>query len=123
MSDIMDVIDKLTENNQYATDTCLLLYLSDNYTTLHYLDYLDITGKDLETLVEDCCIDQSLDCITQTVRFLRSGFLGNDEIKSNLHSKNPITFIYRLLNEGENWEMAYEDYAGRFRSLNKPKTR
>lgn len=115
MKDVMDVINRLTHEGEYASDICLLLYMSEKYTSLYYLDYLNITGKELETLKEKCLIEDNLDYLTQTIRFLRSGYLGNDEIKSNLNSKNPIPFINRLLEEGENWELAYENYAGDFR--------
>lgn len=115
---MMRIIDKLTESNTYATDVCLLLYMSDCYTSLHYLDYLDIKGKELENL-PNACIDDSLDCLTQTIRFLRSGFLGKDEIKENLNSANPVPFITRLLVVGEDWENAYEEYAYYFRKAMK----
>ena len=114
MKDISEVLEKLTHNNTYATDICLLLYLNEEYTSLYYLDYLDITGKELENLSK-CCKDESIDYLTQTIRFLRSGFLGKDEIKENLNSKNPVLFIDRLLIPGENWEYAYENFAGDFR--------
>ena len=123
MSDIFDVINKITIDNEYATDICLLLYLNENYSSLHYLDYLNITGRDLEILVEKCCVEPTIVYITQTIRFLRSGFLSNDEIKENLHSKNPITFIDRLMNKGEDWDHVYENYAARFRSLKNNKAR
>ena len=114
MNDIQDVITRLTHDNTYATDICLLLYLNENYTSLYYLDYLDITGKELENLPK-CCKDDSIDYLTQTIRFLRSGFLTKEEIKANLNSKNPIPFVNRLLIIGENWELAYENFAGDFR--------
>lgn len=124
MSDISEVIDRLTENNTYATDICLLLYLSDNYTSLYYLDYLDIKGKELENL-PNCLVDKDdINYLTQTIRFLRSGFLGKDEIKQNLNSKNPVPFIDRLLKKGEDWDHVYEDYAWKFRqALRKNKSR
>lgn len=116
MKDVIEIIDDLTCKNQYATEICLLLYLSEKYSSLYYLDYLGIKGEDLETLVNKCCLEYSIDYITQTIRFLRSGFLGMDEIMANLNSKNPIPFIDRLLHEEEDYEIAYENYAGKFRS-------
>ena len=110
-----DLINRLTHNGEYANDVCLLLYISENYSSLYYLDYLNITGKELEILNEKCLTKNSLDYLTQTIRFLRSGFLGIDEIKDNLTSKNPIPFINRLLVDGENYELAYENFAGDFR--------
>lgn len=115
MNNIDEIISRLTHNGQYATDICLLLYMSEKYTSLYYLDYLNITGKELETLKEKCLVEDSLDHLTQTIRFLRSEFLNNKEIKDNLNSKNPIPFIDRLLEKGENWELAYENYAINFR--------
>ncbi len=114
MDDISDVLERLTHNNTYATDICLLLYLEEKYTSLYYLDYLNITGKELENLPK-CCKDDSIDYLTQTIRFLRSGFLSKDEIMENLNSKNPVLFIDRLLITGEDWEHAYENFAGNFR--------
>jgi hypothetical protein len=114
MDDISDVLERLTHNNTYATDICLLLYLEEKYTSLYYLDYLNITGKELENLPK-CCKDDSIDYLTQTIRFLRSGFLSKDEIMENLNSKNPVLFIDRLLIPGEDWEHAYENFAGNFR--------
>lgn len=110
-----ELIERLTENGKYANEICLLLLVNDNYTSLHYLDYLGITGKELENL-EKCCDDSSIDYLTQTIRFLRSGFLGKDEIKANLNSPNPVYFIDRLLRKGEDWDYAYEHYASTFRS-------
>lgn len=115
MKDIMDVINRLTHDGEYANEVCLLLYMSEKYTSLYYLDYLDITGKELETLKDKCLVEDTLNYLTQTIRFLRSGYLGNEEIKENLNSQNPVPFIDRLLKEGENWEMAYENFAGDFR--------
>ena len=117
MKDIMKVLDNLTCNNQYATDVCLLLFLDEQYTSLYYLDYLGIKGKELETLAHKCCKEFSVDWLYQTIRFLRSGYLGIDEIKENLNSKKPILFINRLLRRNENYELAYENYAGDFRYL------
>lgn len=115
MDDICEVLERLTENNTYATDICLLLYLNENYTSLYYLDYLKIYGKELENL-KNCLIDPNdINHLTQTIRFLRSGFLGIDEIKANLNSTTPIPFITRLLKVGEDWDNVYEDYAGTFR--------
>ena len=124
MSDISEVIDRLTENNTYATDICLLLYLNDNYPSLYYLDYLDIKGVELENL-PNCLVDKDdINYLTQTIRFLRSGFLGKDEIKQNLNSKNPVPFIDRLIKKGEDWDYVYEDYAWKFRqALRKNKSR
>jgi len=115
MNDVEDIINRLTHDGKYANEICLLLYMSERYSSLYYLDYLNITGKELETLKEKCLVEDTLDYLTQTIRFLRSGFLDNKEIKENLNSKNPIPFIDRLLEEGENWETAYENYAGDFR--------
>ena len=70
MDDIGDVLERLTHNNTYATDICLLLYLEEKYTSLYYLDYLNITGKELENLPK-CCKDDSIDYLTQTIRFKR----------------------------------------------------
>jgi hypothetical protein len=124
MKDITEVLENLTENNTYATDICLLLYMTDNYTSLYYLDYLNIKGKELENL-PNCLLDKDdINHLTQTIRFLRSGFLGMDEIKENLNSKTPIPFITRLLKPGDDWDYVYEDYAGTFRSnLKKNKSR
>lgn len=124
MDDMENIINRLTHDGEYATDVCLLLYLSEKYTSLHYLDYLEITGKELETLKEKCLAEYSLDHLTQTIRFLRSGFLSKEEIKNNLTSSNPIPFIDRLLKPNENIELAYENYAGNFRyALSHPKAR
>lgn len=114
MDEICQVIDRLTHNGEYANDVCLLLLLNEKYTSLHYLDYLNITGKDLEILKEKCLKEDTLDYLTQTIRFLRSGFLGNEEIKQNLHSENPIPFIDRLLIIGEDYERAYEIFTSKF---------
>lgn len=123
MKTISEVLERLTHNNEYATDVCLLLYLNDEYTSLYYLDYLNITGKELENLPK-CCKEDDIKYLTQTIRFLRSGFLGNDEIKENLNSKNPVLFIDRLLQPGDDWDYVYEDYAGKFReALRKNKSR
>ena len=124
MADISEVLERLTENNTYATDICLLLYLNENYTSLYYLDYLDIKGQELEQL-QKCLKDPNdINYLTQTIRFLRSGFLGKDEIKENLNSKNPVPFIDRLLKVGEDWDYVYEGYAAKFRqALRKNKSR
>jgi len=91
---------------------------------LYYLDYLNITGKDLETLAQKCLPEYTLDYLVKTIRFLRSGFLGNDEIKDNLHSPNPIPFIKEKPINSNDWDYIYEDYAGTFReNISKNKRR
>lgn len=114
METIEDVIERLTHNGDYATSLCLLLYLTDNTKSLYYLDYLKITGKDLDNL-EKLLSNESVEFLVQTIRFLRSGFLGINEIRENLNSTNPIPFIPRLLRNGEDWENAYEDFSFNFR--------
>ena len=109
-----DLINRLTNDGEYGSSICLLLYLTNNYTSLHYLDYLDIRGKELDAL-DQLCEEQSLQYVIQTIRFMRSGFLGIDEIKENLKQKKPIPFIPRLLINGEDWENAYENFAFDFR--------
>ena len=110
-----DILKRLTHNGKYANDVCLQLYITENYSSLYFLDYLNITGKELEILKEKCLAEDTLDYLTQTIRFLKSGFLGIDEIKNNVNSKNPIPFINRLLINGEDYESAYENFAGDFR--------
>ena len=77
-----DLINRLTNDGEYGSSTCLLLFLTENFTSLHYLDYLEIRGKELEAL-EKIFEKQSLQYVIQTIRFMRSGFLGKDEIKEN----------------------------------------
>lgn len=108
------IINKLTCDGNYANSICLELMLYEKYETLNYLDYLDIKGKDLEILADKCCDQSDINYFTQTVRFLRSGFLSNKEIFDNLHSNNPVFFIDRLIENGEDWEHVYEDYAYKF---------
>lgn len=110
-----EVIDKLTHNGEYATDVCLYLYLNEYYTSLYYLEYLNITGKELETLAQKCLQDSSFDYLAPTIRFLRSGFLSEDEIHDNLKSSNPVNFIDSSTPSYNDWEITYENYAGNFR--------
>ena len=117
MADIDEIMIKLTHDGKYATDVCLFLYLDEHYTSLHYLDYLNITGKDLENLAHKCLpIEESFEYLTDTIRFLRAGFLGEDEIFDNLRSDNPISFIDISVPESGDWDITYENYAGKFRS-------
>ena len=92
-----DIINKLTHDGQYATDVCLLLVLEDANESLHYLNYLNITGKELETLAHDCLPNFDIDYLKQTIRFLRSGFLSMDDVRKNLNSPKPVHFINRLI--------------------------
>lgn len=117
------VIDRLTENGQHANEICLLLYLNNNYDTLHYLDFLDITGKSLETLFYKCCFEQKKQCLVETVRYLRSGFLDKETIHKNLNSDHPVYFIDRLLKVGEDWDYVYEDYTAKFHANLRNKSR
>ena len=124
MENFEEISEKLTHNGEYAVDVVLLLYLSEAYSSLHYLDYLDITGKDLETLAHKCLPEYNLDYLVKTIRFLRSGFLGMDEIIDNLHSLNPVPFIKEKPINSNDWDYIYEDYAGTFReNLKKNKGR
>ena len=111
---IDDIIDRLTHNNKYASDICLLLYFSKSASTIHSLDKLDITGKNLETLVYKCLPEVTLDSINQTVRYLSSGFLSKDDIHYNLNSSEPVVFIDRLIQQGEDYENLYEHYSASF---------
>ena len=108
-----DVINRLTNNLQYGTDLILFLTINDDTTSINYLDYLYITGKELDNF-KNCLPEFSLQYIKETIRFLRSGFIGCADIHQNLNSSNPICFIPRLLIIGENFERAYEDFAGEF---------
>ena len=112
-----ELINRLTDNGQYANDICLYLVIENDDQTLHYLDYLGIRGKDLETLANKCV--PSLDYLKETVRFLRSGFLGKDEITNNLKSSTPKCFITRFIRHNEDWDHAYEEFAGNFRQSKK----
>lgn len=119
-----ELINKLTHDGNYATDVCLLLALENASESLHYLDYLDITGKELETLAHDCLPNFDINYLKQTIRFLRSGFLDSKDIKNNLNSSNPVCFINRLIKEGEDWERVYEEYSYNFyKNLNNKKGR
>lgn len=110
-----DLILKLTDNYQYATDLILLLEMENDTTSMHYLNYLDIKGKMLDNL-RNCMPEVSYEYLWQTIRFLRSNFVIQKDIHANLNSPNPICFITRLLEEGESWENAYENFAGDFYS-------
>ena len=117
-----DIINKLTHDGEYATDVCLLLVLEDANESLHYLDYLNITGKELETLAHDCLPIFDIDHLRQTIRFLRSGFLSMDDVRKNLNSPKPVHFINRLIKVGEDWERVYEEYSYHFyKNLNNNK--
>lgn len=121
---IEEIINDLTINGQYANDICLILLINQRYETLNYLHSLNIKGKDLEILTNNCCFEDSLECFTQTVRYLRSGFLDKKTIFSNLRSSNPIPFIHRLLKSNEDWDLVYEDYTFQFmKNFNQNKTR
>ena len=123
-TDIDTIMEELADNNDDAYAVCLFLYMNEDYYALRNLHYLDIKGKDLDTFVSKCCNDgESIDFINQSVRFLLSGFLGKDEIEANLKSDNPIPFIPRLLIKGEDWDHAYENFAGDFRMKSTPKKR
>ena len=108
-----DLINKLTNNFQYGNDLILFLIANDDMSSIHYLDYLNIKGKELDNFTK-CLPEFSLQYIKETIRFLRSGFVSSNDIHANLNSKTPICFITRLLKIGENWEYAYEDFAGNF---------
>lgn len=121
--DIDTIMEELADNNEDAYGVCLFLYMYDDNYALQNLHHLGIKGEDLFTFVYECCPNQNIDFINQSIRFLLSGFLGKDEIEANLKSKNPIPFIPRLLVKGENWEHAYENFAGDFRMNRTPKKR
>ena len=121
--DIETIIEELADNNEDAYAVCLFLYVYDDLDALRHLHHLGIKGEDLVTFIYECCPNQSLDYINQSIRFLLSGFLGKDEIENNLKSQNPVPFIPRLLVKGENWEHAYENFAGDFRMKSTPKKR
>ena len=94
-----DIVIKLTDNFEYGTDIILLLTLNDDTTSIHYLDYLNISGKQLDNL-KNCLVEFSFPHIKETIRFLRSGFISVNDIHNNLNSKNPVCFITRLLRLG-----------------------
>lgn len=121
--DIHEIIEELVDNNDDAYGVCLFLYMNEDYYALNNLHYLDIKGDDLVTFFYKCCPIHELNFIDQSVRFLLSGFLGQQEIKDNLKSENPQQFIPRLLIKGEDWDFAYENFAGDFRVKSTPKKR
>lgn len=110
----MDVIDKICDGNDDAYGVCLLLYLNDRHSSIYYLDYLNIHGQDIVDLVNKCCKEYDCDYISETIRYLRSGFLGQDTIINNIRSDSPINFIPRLLDVHEDWDHAYEDFTSEF---------
>lgn len=124
MIDSVDLVNELTNNGEYANEACLLLLINNEDITLNYLHHLNIKGKDLETLYNKCCFDQSVECLVQTTRYLMSGFLNYRTIFLNLRNENPIIFIDRLLAPGEDWNHAYEKYTANFyKNLNNSKSR
>ena len=88
-----DILNRLTENGQYANELCLMLLVSGEDYLLEYFDKIDIRGKDLETFAYDCCHDADIDYIRDTLLCISFGLFDLDKVYENLKSSNPINFI------------------------------
>ena len=110
-----ELLEKIANDNDEAYGVCLLLVLENKEYVFKTLDRLNIYGQDLVTLAYKCCDPSSIDYLTQTIRFLSYPGLTKKEIFDNLHSKNPIHFVPRLMIEGEDWEETYWSFIWDFR--------
>jgi len=109
------LIERIADGDEDAYGVCLLIVLENKEYVFSSLERIGIKGKDLATLAYKCCNDSSIDYLTQTIRFLSYPGLSKKEIFDNLHSKNPIHFVPRLMIKGEDWEETYWDFIWDFR--------
>lgn len=112
---MQELIERIANNNEDAYGVCLLLVLENREYVFPTLERLDIKGEDLVTLAYKCCKQDSIDYLTQTIRFLSYPGLTKKEIMDNLHSSNPIHFVPRLMVVGEDWEETYWSFIWDFR--------
>lgn len=118
-----ELIEKIADNNDDAYSVCLMLVLENKEYVFPTLERLNIKGEDLVTLAYKCCKLDSIDYLTQTIRFLSYPGLTKEEIFANLHSEKPIHFVPRLMIVGEDWEETYwvfiHDFRNQFKNNNK----
>jgi len=91
-----DIINRLTENGNYANELVLMFLVNNDDVYLEYLDKIDIRGKDLEVFSNICCNECDLDYIKDTLLCISFGLFDLDVIYGNLKSKNPLPFINEL---------------------------
>jgi len=68
-----DIINRLTENGNYANELVLMFLVNNDDVYLEYLDKIDIRGKDLEVFSNICCNECDLDYIKDTLLCISFG--------------------------------------------------
>lgn len=91
-----DIINRLTENGNYANEIVLLFIVNNDEVYLEYLDKIDIRGRDLEIFAYDCCHECDPEYIKDTLLCISFGLFDLDVIYDNLKSKNPLAIIDKL---------------------------
>lgn len=98
-----DIINRLTENKQYANDICLFLLINDGYTQLKYLDEIGIRGKKLEIFIEKCCGGYDYENISNILLLISWEVFEIELVKRNIDSKHPILLIQEHKRDNEHW--------------------
>ena len=120
--EIDKIMNELADGDVDAEGICLFFYVNHDFNSLKDLYELGIKGEELNTFIEFGCPSDVLEYIHQTIDFLKSGNLSNEEIFNNLRKKKPIPFTpHVLIKSQEDKEKVYKDFADEFRkkSLNK----
>lgn len=91
-----EIINRLTENGNYASDICLIFVVNGDDMYLEYLDKIDIRGKRLEIFAHKCCNECDPDYIKDTLLCISFGLFDLDIINKNIDSSNPLPFIDEL---------------------------
>lgn len=109
-----DVINKLTENGQYANELCLMFIVTNEEIYLKYLDTIDIRGKDLETFAYKCCHDADIEYMKETLLCISFGLFDLEIVYENLKRKNPLPFIDELNKPSDTRVRRYMRYKKEF---------
>ena len=98
----------------------LLLELGDfdSEPYIEILEWLDITGKRLDTFFEKCC-HCDIDYVRETLCYLQFEYISKKDILANLDSSNPIPFINRLPESNFEYlnDHLYAEYTSVFNNL------
>lgn len=111
---MVDIVNRLTENGNYANEICLLIMMSDNEYMLKYLDECEIRGKKLETFANTCCNECDLSLMAEVLLCISWDVFDLNLVHKNLDSAKPIAFIDELHKPNESLIQRYKRYKQTF---------
>lgn len=122
--DMDEMINRLTENGDYANDICLLLLVNNEDYFLKYLDKYNIAGRKLEKFFYDCCNNGDSHMLRTVFLCMDWNLFDKELVHENLEREHPIPFIDELYLPNEGFVSRYARYRDTFKAnMSKNRTR